>query len=167
MFRSACKEEGTTLSEEETAVVGGMIRTVTVHTTRKKKQMACLVLEDLVGSMDVIVFPEQFEKYRSFLEEGKMVFCRGKVKKEEEKDACLQLDSVSFFSTEEKSRSIWLQFSDFADYQEKESRLVSVIHKYPGKEKICFYLKKTKQIKQGQKTICIDEACLNLSLIHI
>ncbi len=156
-----CREEGISLSEGETTVVGGMIRTVTVRTTRKKKQMACLVLEDLVGSMDVIVFPEQFEKYQSFLEEGKMVFCRGKVKKEEEKDACLQLDSVSFFSTDQKSQSIWLQFLDFADYQEKESRLISVMRKYPGKEKIYFYLKKTKQIKQGQKTICIGEACLH------
>lgn len=150
-LHSLCKEDGTTLSEGETAVVGSMIRSVTVRTTRKKKQMACLILEDLVGSMDVIVFPEQFEKYQSFLEEGKMVFCLGKVKKEEEKDACLQMNSVSLFSTEGKSRSIWLQFFDFADYQEKESRLVSIMRKYPGKEKICFYLKKTKQIKQGQK----------------
>ena len=49
--------------------------------------MACLVLEDLIGSLEVVVFPEQYEKYKSFLREGAMVFCKGKVKKEEVKNA--------------------------------------------------------------------------------
>lgn len=152
-----CREEGVALSEGDTAVVGGMIRTVTLRTTRKKKQMACLVLEDLVGSMDVIVFPEQFERFHSFLEEGMMVFCRGKVKREEEKDACLQLDSVFLFSTEERNQSIWLQFSDFADYQEKEPRLVSIMRKYPGKDKICFYLKKQSRSSRDKKRFVLTK----------
>lgn len=156
-----CREEDAALSDGETTVVGGMIRTVTVRTTRNKKQMACLVLEDLVGSMDVIVFPEQFEKYRSFLKEGAMVFCRGKVKKEEGKDASLQMDSVSLFSTEEKSKNIWLQFTDFADYQGKEARLSSIMHRHPGNGILCFYLKDTKQIKQRCGTVSLDEICLN------
>ncbi|MDE7205488.1 MAG: hypothetical protein K2O91_27125 [Lachnospiraceae bacterium] len=156
-----CREEGVALTEGETVVVGGIIRTVTMRTTRTKKKMACLVMEDLIGSMDIVVFPEQFEKYQSFLKEGEMVFCRGKVKKEDGKDASLQMDSVSFFSKEDKSQNIWLQFTDFADYQVKEARLVSVMRKYPGTGKLFFYLKSTKQVKQGSKPISLDAACLN------
>lgn len=61
--------------------------------------MACLVLEDLIGSLEVVVFPEQYEKYKSFLREGAMVFCKGKVKKEDAKDVSLQVDSVTYFPT--------------------------------------------------------------------
>ena len=76
-------EDGSPLKDGETATVSGMIQAVTVRTTRKKKQMACLVLEDLIGSLEVVIFPEQYEKYKSFLREGAMVFCKGKVKKAE------------------------------------------------------------------------------------
>lgn len=155
-----CCEEGISLAEGESAVVGGILRTVTMRTTRKKKKMACLVLEDLIGSMEIVVFPEQFEKYQSFLKEGAMVFCRGKVKKEDGKDAGLQMDSVSFFSKEDKKKSIWLQFTDFADYQAKEANLVSIMGKYPGNGRLFFYLRDSKQIKQGCDSISLDETCL-------
>ena len=156
------REEGTVLAEGETAVIGGMIRTVNMRTTRKKKQMASLVLEDLIGSVEVIIFPEQFEKYRSFLTEGAMVFCRGKVKKEETKNATLLMDSVSLFATEDQSHNLWLQFKDFTDYQEKADRIRSIEQKYPGRSQLCFYLKNTKQMKQSnRKIISCEKECLD------
>ena len=154
-------EDGGLLKDGETATVGGMIQTVTVRTTRKKKQMACLVLEDLIGSMEVVVFPEQFEKYKSFLTEGTMVFCKGKVKKEDAKDASLQMDSVTSFSDREQSATIWLQFADYTDYQKKEAAVVSCTRKYPGNGSLNFFLKNTKQIKQGSKSVRPDKALLN------
>mgnify|MGYP002423903433 FL=1 len=141
--------------------MGGMIRNITMRTTRKKKQMACLILEDLIGCIEIVVFPQQFEKYRSLLQEGALVFCKGKVKSEDEKDANLQLDSVSLFSNEDQKRSVWLQFADFTDYQIKETSLSSITHKYPGKGGLYFYLKNTKQIKQGKRGINLDKTCLD------
>ena len=117
--------------------------------------MVCLVLEDLIGSLEVVVFPEQYEKCKSFLREGAMVFCKGKVKKEEAKYASLQVDSVTYFFDREQTAVIWLQFADFADYQKKEVAVVSCMRKYPGNGSLRFFLKNMKQIKQG------------LSLIHI
>ncbi len=153
-------EDGSPLKDGETATVGGMIQAVTVRTTRKKKQMACLVLEDLIGSLEVVVFPEQYEKYKSFLREGAMVFCKGKVKKEDAKDASLQVDSVTYFSDREQTAVIWLQFADFADYQKKEGAVVSCMRKYPGNVSLRFFLKNTKQIKQGSKNVSLDKAFL-------
>lgn len=154
-------EDGCPIKDGETATVGGMIQTVTVRTTRKKKQMACLVLEDLIGSMEVVVFPEQYEKYKSFLTEGALVFCKGKVKKEEAKDASLQADLVANFSDKEQAAVIWLQFNDFADYQKKEAAVVSCTRKHPGNGSLNFFLKNTKQIKQGSKSISLDMTFLN------
>lgn len=154
-------EDGSPLKDGELATVGGMIQNITVRTTRKKKQMACLVLEDLIGSMEVVVFPEQFEKYKSFLTEGAMVFCKGKVKKEDAKDASLQMDSVISFSEKVQSATIWLQFADFADYQKKEAAIVSCARKHPGNGSLNFFLKNTKQIKQGSKSVSSHKAFLN------
>ncbi len=154
-------EDGSPLKDGESATVGGMIQNITVRTTRKKKQMACLVLEDLIGSMEVVVFPEQFEKYKSFLTEGAMVFCKGKVKKEDAKDASLQMDSVTSFSEKVQSAIIWLQFADFADYKKKEAAVISCARKYPGNGSLNYFLKNTKQIKQSSKSVSPDKAFLN------
>lgn len=154
-------DENAVLSDGESVIVGGMIRSITMRTTRKKKQMACLILEDLIGCIEIVVFPEQFEKYKSLLQEGALVICKGKVKREDEKDACLQLDSVSLFSNEDQKQSVWLQFADFTDYQRKEISLSSITHKYPGKESLYFYLKNTRQIKQGKQGINLDQTCLD------
>ena len=44
--------------------IGGMITGKTVKTTRNNKLMAFLTLEDLVGSVEVIVFPKDYESKR-------------------------------------------------------------------------------------------------------
>lgn len=122
--------------------------------------MVCLVLEDLIGSLEVVVFPEQYEKCKSFLREEAMVFCKGKVKKEEAKYASLQVDLVTYFFDREQTAVIWLQFADFADYQKKEVAVVSCMRKYPGNGSLRFFLKNMKQIKQGSKSVSLDKAFL-------
>lgn len=91
-----------------------------------------------------------------------MVFCRGKVKKEETKNAALLMDSVSLFATEDQSHNLWLQFKDFTDYQEKADRIRSIEQKYPGSSQLCFYLKNTKQMKQSnRKIISCEKDCID------
>lgn len=68
---------------------------------------------------------------------------------------------VSFSSPERQGGTVWLQFTDFADYQEKADRIASVTQKYPGNTQLCFYLQSTKQIKKnGYGIISADHACL-------
>lgn len=90
-----------------------------------------------------------------------MVFCKGKVKKEDAKDASLQMDSVTSFSDKVQSATIWLQFADFADYKKKEAAVISCTRKHPGNGSLNFFLKNTKQIKQGSKSIRLDKTFLN------
>ena len=87
-------------------VVGGIITSKTIKYTKQNKVMAFVTLEDLAGSVEVVVFPEQYEKCKSFLREGAMVFCKGKVKKEEAKYASLQVDSVTYFFDREQTAVI-------------------------------------------------------------
>ena len=60
------EELGTSKARDgEIAVIGGIITNKTVKYTRNNKVMAFLTIEDLVGTVEVVVFPNDYEKYLS------------------------------------------------------------------------------------------------------
>ncbi|MEG0566408.1 MAG: DNA polymerase III subunit alpha, partial [Hungatella sp.] len=59
--------------------IGGMITGKTVKTTKNNKMMAFVTLEDLVGSVEVVIFPRDYEKNRAWLIEDAKVFVQGRV----------------------------------------------------------------------------------------
>ena len=58
--------------------IGGMLTAKTVKTTRTNKMMAFVTIEDLYGSVEVLVFPRDYEKRRDLLEQDAKVFITGK-----------------------------------------------------------------------------------------
>ena len=68
------------------ATIGGLIAAKTVKYTKNNKIMAFLTIEDLAGSVEVIVFPRQYEMYGSKLAEEAKVFVTGRTNVEDEKD---------------------------------------------------------------------------------
>ena len=48
----------------EKSVVGGMIVDKTVKYTKTNQVMAFLTLEDLLGTVEVVIFPRDYEKNR-------------------------------------------------------------------------------------------------------
>lgn len=50
-------------------IVGGMITNKTIKYTKTNKVMAFITLEDLVGSVEVVIFPRDFEKNQMYLNE--------------------------------------------------------------------------------------------------
>ena len=83
--------------DQDLAVVGGMIADRTIKYTRNDKVMAFLSLEDLVGNVEVVVFPKDYERYSALLVEEGKVFIKGRVSLEEDKDGKLIFEqAVSF-----------------------------------------------------------------------
>ena len=54
-----------------------MIAAKTVKTTKTNQMMAFLTLEDLRGTLEVIVFPKDYEKYRAILSPDQKIFVKG------------------------------------------------------------------------------------------
>ena len=98
-----------------------MINGRTVKATRTNNMMAFLTVEDLYGTVEVIVFPRDYEKYRTLLEEDTKVFIQGRVTVEEDKPAKLICSGVVPFDAVEKE--LWIQFPTRADYEEAEQTL--------------------------------------------
>lgn len=79
----------TKIKDNQKVTVGGMITEKTIKYTKNNKVMAFLTLEDLVGTVEVIIFPRDYEKYHDLLVEDEKVFITGRANVEEEKNGKL------------------------------------------------------------------------------
>ena len=140
------------VKDQERAVIGGMITGRTVKATRTNNMMAFLTVEDLYGTVEVIVFPRDYEKYRTLLEEDAKVFIQGRVTVEEDKPAKLICSGVVPFDAVEKE--LWIQFPTRADYEEAEQTLFAILGNYDGTENVYIYLSKDRARKLLPKSRC-------------
>lgn len=92
------EETGAVVAEDQkTAIIGGMIMDKTIKYTKNDKVMAFLNIEDLVGTVEVVVFPRDYEKYAPLLVEDSKVFIKGRISVEEEKDGKLICEQIVAF----------------------------------------------------------------------
>ena len=141
------EETGTiSLIDGSTVTIGGMIMDKKIKYTKQDKIMAFLTMEDLVGSVEVIVFPQSYEKYSYMLNEESKVFIQGHVSAEEDRDGKLICEKITSF--DDIPRKIWLKFPNVTDYTNREQELFAVIAESEGKDSIVIYLEDTKQMKQ-------------------
>jgi len=91
------------VGDREQAVIGGMIAGKNVKYTKNDQMMAFLTLEDMVGSVEVIVFPKSYEQYGSVLLEDAKIFVRGRTSVEEDKDAKLICEEIFTFAEVEEA----------------------------------------------------------------
>ena len=127
-------------------VLGGIAAGVNVKLTRNNQRMAFITLEDLVGNIEVIVFPRDFEKFKNLIEEGRKYIISGKASLEENADAKLIAGKIIPF--EEVSREVWLQFENKAKLEEIEPKLNEIFINNKGNAKVMLYCREEKQVKQ-------------------
>ena len=132
--------------DNQKVVVGGMVIEKTIKYTKNNKVMAFVTLEDLVGTVEVVVFPRDYEKYQSLLDEDARVLIQGRVSAEDDKASKLILERVRTF--EEVPRELWLQFDDRDAYADREAHLMEELRAVPGNASVVIYLKDVKAMKK-------------------
>lgn len=125
--------------------IGGMIAGKRIKYTKNDKVMAYLTLEDLYGSVEVIVFPRPYEKYAAYLVPDSKVFITGRVQADDEKDGKLIASSIASF--EDIPKTLWLQFENKDNYVERDAVLQSILNDSEGMDAVKIVLKDTKQVK--------------------
>ncbi len=126
--------------------VGGLIANKTVKYTRKNQTMAFITIEDLMGTVEVIVFPRDYEKNRQYLEEEDKVFVRGRVSEEDEAPSRLICEEVIPFDRTKKE--LWLQFDSKEDFKSRERELYEIIGASEGNDSIVVYCRAERAIKR-------------------
>ena len=127
-------------------IIGGMITEKTIKYTRNNKVMAFLTVEDLLGTVEIVVFPRDYEKWQSMLNEDARVFVQGRVNAEDDKPSKLILEKVRAF--EDMPQELWIQFKDKAEYAEKEQELLETLKGYAGISAVVIYLKDVNAMKR-------------------
>ena len=125
------------------ATIGGMITEKTIKYTRQNKVMAFLTLEDMTGSVEVIVFPKSYEDQGALLQEDRKVFIQGRVQAEEDKDGKLICEKIIPF--EDVPRKLWIRFPDRASYEAGAKELFELIDRNGGRDKVILYLEDVHQ----------------------
>ena len=162
----AIDDEGHVIVRDGTkAVIGGLIASVTKKSARNGQPMAFLTLEDLLGTVEVIVFPKDYAVFRPLIEEGRKVIIKGRVSVDSDADGKLICESMQ--ELEGVGRELWFQFRDMDDYMESAryiESLSSVEQLKGGNTVIKIYLKKEKQLKvmDSRYNINLTEDFLNV-----
>ena len=133
------------VADGQMVTVGGMVSERTIKITKTGKNMAFVTLEDLVGSVEVLVFPKDFEANRDLLTEDAKLFIRGRVSLGDEPAGKLICQQVIPFSKIPKD--LWLQFADLEAYQAAEKQLMDTLMLSDGGDRVIIYLKKEKARK--------------------
>ena len=141
--------------------VGGMITTKTIKYTKNNKVMAFLTLEDLAGSVEVIVFPRDYEKNQQYLNEESKVFIRGRVS--EEDDAASKLICETVIPFEQTRKELWLQYPDKETYLGQEQKLFEMLADSDGEDTVVIYCKKEKAVKKlpRGRSVAADKVLLS------
>ncbi|MBD5496943.1 MAG: DNA polymerase III subunit alpha [Lachnospiraceae bacterium] len=148
------------VNDGQKVTIGGMIADKTIKYTKNEKVMAFLTLEDLVGTVEVVVFPKDYEKNAALLVEDAKVFVQGRVSVEEDKDGKLICERI--LPLEKPARKLWIKFPDMASYQAQEAKLLAAIAESEGDDGVVIYVQNPKAMKElpRNRNVRADEELL-------
>ncbi len=155
------EETGAVSVENGSSVtIGGIIAGKKIKYTKNDKVMAFLQLEDLAGSIEVIVFPRDYEKYSSKLVMDNKVFIRGRASVEDEKDGKLICEEITSF--DEIPRTLWIKFRSMEAYEQGQESLFSLLSGSDGRDRVTIYIEQPRVMKKlpANMSIRADEALL-------
>ena len=137
--------DSTAVKDGQSVTIGGIISDKRLKYTKNEKVMAFLQIEDLLGVVEVIVFPRDYEKNADKLTEDKKVFVKGRVSAEEDKDAKLICEKIIAF--EDIPKKLWIKFPTKELYEEKEAELMASLHDSEGSDSVVIYIENPKAMK--------------------
>jgi DNA polymerase-3 subunit alpha len=148
------------VSDGSYVTIGGMITSKTVKTTRNNKMMAFITVEDLLGSVEVIVFPKDYESKREFFVEESIVFIQGRVSIGDDPVGKLVCERVTPFSVLPKE--LWLKFPDKEAYVGIERELLESLKDSEGNDSVIIYLEKerAKKVLPSNRNVNANEELL-------
>ena len=140
-------EDGKTVVEDNSnVVIGGMITSKKVKTTKTNQLMAFITIEDLVGTVEVLVFPKIYEKNRPAFTEENKVFVRGRASIGDDPVGKLICEEVIPFT--DIPNELWLQFENQEFYESHIDDVMAALRDSDGKDRVVMYLKEERKMRR-------------------
>ena len=176
-------EQEQRIQDGVTYVVGGIISAVNVKLTKNNQNMAYVTIEDMVGQMELIVFPRDFEKLRDKLIVDNRVFVKGRASLSDRDSKLIVSELLTFedardggtfasgkswngrrgrgnvagWQQPQSDKQLWVLFEDVNEYMKNESAFISILEEHKGSCPVYVQLKATRQAKNMGRGFCVDE----------
>ena len=147
--------------DNENVIIGGMITAKTVKSTKNNKMMAFITLEDLVGTVEVVIFPNDYERHQRNLNVDQKVYIRGRVSASEDQQAKLVCERIVPF--DEIPKEIWIKFDSKEAYLKREMELYQMLENESGSDRIVIFCAKEKAVKRLENRYAVraDEGMMH------
>ncbi len=148
------EETGVIKAEDKgRVIVGGIITDIKVIMTKKGQSMAYLTLEDLVGMVEVIVFPKPYQEYRKYITVDNKIFVAGDVDQRVDENGKIRADRIIPFDA--IPRDVWIKFPDKQGYADSEKALFNILSESDGHDRVIIYCEaeKAKKVLPPSMTI--------------
>jgi len=152
----------TKVRDGDEVVIGGILADKKVKYTKNDKMMAFLTIEDLYGSMEVVVFPRDYEKNSDKLIVDSKVFVKGRVQVEDEKDG--KLIGSQIYPFDSVPRRLSIRFADKDTYLAQASKLDAILADSEGNDSVAIICTKERiqKVLPANRNIHIEETLLEL-----
>ncbi len=174
------EEGGAKVSDRKDYIYSGIVANITTKITKNGQNMAFVTVEDMVGQIEVVLFPTVYEANRERLMEDAMIFIKGHASVTEEEAKLLADDVLTFaevdggkwFKTNLRrdfgnkrrqtpkkpadTRTLWLRFTDINDFMANKDNLVELLRENPGSNPVKVLLTTTRQMQQMSTTVNVD-----------
>lgn len=138
-------------------IVGGIVSAVKKHFTKNNQPMAFVTLEDLYGTIDIVVFPAIYSTVSAFLTENNIILVKGRASVSEDKGSSILANAISDYNNiNRKTQTLWIKIPK--DSTVEIGDISAVTRKYPGDAKVIIYDEKT-----GKKMTTAREGYVNLN----
>lgn len=134
------------IKDNQHVIVGGLISQKKISFTKNNKAMAYISVEDLSGTVEIIIFPREYEKYQHYLKQDEKVFVIGHASIEDDKDGKVMCERIVPF--DETQCDVWLQFSTLEEYKQKENILMDILYDSDGSDEVVIYISASRQKKR-------------------
>ncbi|MDO4300357.1 MAG: DNA polymerase III subunit alpha [Clostridia bacterium] len=150
------------VQDKESVIIAGFISNVVTHFTKNNKVMAFITLEDIFGSVEVIIFPDSYNKFSYMLKEEEIVVIKGRASVAEDQPSkviCEEIKTIE--KIEEFTKTLWIKIPEDSSVELKEITAITSRHK--GSSRVIVYIEETKQRLNANREnyVKIDDDLIN------
>lgn len=161
--------------DQQNVIIGGMISQKRIQTTKRNEIMAFLEVEDLYGSIEIIVFPKILKQYNTIVNEENIVYIKGRLNIQEDNAKIIAEeikdinDKTPFTQTTKKvynkqedkqGEKLFIKIDDINDRQKLE-KIEKILKFYPGKEPVFLCTTVPKKKYKWNGTVAISKILID------
>ncbi len=147
------RESEGTVSDGENATIGGMVAAITKKTTKNNQLMCFITLEDLYGTVEVVLFPRDYDKFRQYIKDDEKLLINGRVSTDERGS---KLICSSLMRLEDVPGKVWIRFGNKEEYEAAEADVMKLLSESDGKSAVVIYLEEGRQVRNLPGSAGVD-----------